>query len=92
VNWTKQLVTGPCVVVKKQLGEPKLPPVVPAVNVNVTVPVGKFAAFVVSTTVAIIFAVQLVPPAAIVQLTALTVVDVASFAMVMVPEVPLLPL
>lgn len=77
VNITKQLVT-PAVVVKTQVGELKVPPVVPAVRVNVTVPDGEFAAVVVSTTVATTFAVQLVPPRAIVQLTAPTLVDVLS--------------
>ena len=39
VNMTEQLVT-PAVVDKVQVFELRLPPVVPAVRVNVTVPVG----------------------------------------------------
>ncbi len=38
------------------------PPVVPGVNVKVTVPDGVFAGVVVSDTVAVTVAVQLVPP------------------------------
>jgi len=38
------------------------PPVVPGVKVNVTVPDGMFAGVVVSETVAVTVAVQLVPP------------------------------
>jgi hypothetical protein len=92
VNVTEQLVT-PAVVERIQVGELRLPPVVPAVNVKVTVPVATFVAVVVSTTVAVTEAVQLVPPNAIVQLTAPTVVDVLSlFATVIVLEVPMLPL
>ena len=91
VNMTEQLVT-PAVIDKLQVVADSEPPVVPAVSVNVTVPVGEFAAVVVSTTVAVTEAVQLVPPNAIVQLTAPTLVDVPSFATVIVPEVPLLPL
>ena len=74
---TEQLVT-PDVVDRVQVGELRLPPVVPAVNVNVTVPVAAFEAAVVSTTVAVTDAVQLVPPSAILQLTLATVVDVLS--------------
>ncbi len=77
VNVTEQLVT-PDVVDKLQVGELRLPPVVPAVNVNVTVPVAAFEAVVVSTTVAVTEAVQLVPPSAILQLTAPTPVEVLS--------------
>lgn len=54
------------------------PPVVPAVNVKVIVPVGVFVGVVVSATVAATLAVQLVPPNAIVQLTAPTLVEVLS--------------
>jgi hypothetical protein len=56
----------------------KEPPVVPAVKVKVTVPVGVFVEVVVSVTVATTFAVQLVPPKGIVQLTFPTLVDVLS--------------
>jgi hypothetical protein len=87
VNTTEQLVT-PAVVERIQLGELKLPPVVPAVSVNVTVPVADFEAVVVSTTVAVTEAVQLVPPNAMLQLTAPTPVDVLSFATVIVLDVP----
>jgi hypothetical protein len=88
---TKQLVT-PAVVDNMHVLELKLPPVVPGVNMNVTVPVGTFKAVVVSTTVAVTEAVQLVPPNAILQLTLPTLVEVLSFATVIVPEVPILPL
>jgi len=77
VNVTEQLVT-PDTVESVQVGELRLPPVVPAVNVNVTVPVAAFEAVVVSTTVAVTEAVQLVPPNAMLQLTLATVVDVLS--------------
>ena len=77
VNVTEQLVT-PDVVDRLQVGELRLPPVVPAVNVNVTVPVAAFEAVVVSTTVAVTEAVQLVPPNAMLQLTLATVVEVLS--------------
>jgi hypothetical protein len=56
------------------------PPVVPAVNVKVTVPVGMFVDVVVSVTVAVTEAVQLDPPNGTVQLTAGTDVDVLSLA------------
>lgn len=56
------------------------PPVVPGVNVNVTVPVGAFVAVVVSATVAVTLAVQLVLPRGMLQVTAPTVVEVLSFA------------
>jgi hypothetical protein len=78
VNVTEQLVT-PDVVDKLQVGELRLPPVVPAVKVNVTVPVGALEAVVVSTTVAVTEAVQLVPPNAMLQLTFPTLVEVLSF-------------
>jgi len=45
-----------------QVEELNEPPVVPGVNVKVTVPVGVFAGVVVSVTVAVTGAVQLVPP------------------------------
>ena len=56
----------------------RLPLVVPAVRVNVTVPVGAFDAVVVSATVATTEAVQLVAPIAMLQLTFGSVVDVLS--------------
>jgi len=77
---------------KLQVFEERLPPVVPAVNVNVTVPVGVFEAVVVSATVAVTDAVQLDALNAISQLTLPTLVDVLSFATVIVLEVPVLPL
>ena len=46
---------------------------------NVTVPVGAFEGVVVSATVAVTEAVQLVPPNAMLQLTLPTLVDVLSF-------------
>ena len=77
VNITEQLVTL-AVVDKVQVLELRLPPVVPAVSVNVIVPVGAFDAVVVSVTVAVTEAVQLDAPSAILQLTFGTVVDVLS--------------
>ncbi len=56
------------------------PPVVPAVNVKVTVPpVGVFAGVVVSVTVAVTGVEQLVAGDTMVQLTFPTLVDVLSF-------------
>ena len=75
---TEQLVT-PAVVEREQVFELRLPPVVPAVRVNVTVPVGALDAVVVSATVAVTLAAQLVTPRAMLQLTFGTVVLVASF-------------
>ncbi len=77
LNMTEQLVT-PAVVDKLQVGEFRLPPVVPAVNVKVTVPVAAFEAVVVSRTVAVTEAVQLPAPSAMLQLTAPTLVEVLS--------------
>lgn len=78
VNMTEQLVT-PAVVDKVQVFELRLPPVVPAVRVNVTVPVGALEAVVVSATVAVTLVEQLVAPRAMLQLTFGAVVLVASF-------------
>ncbi len=78
VNVTEQLVT-PDVVDKLQLLATSEPPVVPAVRVKVTIPVGAFETVVVSTTVAVTDEVQLVAPNATLQLTAPTLVDVLSF-------------
>ena len=75
-----------------QLGALNVPPVVPAVNVKVTVPEAVFAGVVVSATVAVTVAVQLLPPNAMLQLTGPTVVEVSSFATVIVLELPELPL
>jgi len=77
VNITEQLVT-PDTVDSVQVGELRLPPVVPAVKVNVTVPVGALDTVVVSTTVAVTEAVQLVAPNAMLQLTFPTLVEVLS--------------
>src|SRR5438477_10742508 len=88
---TEQLVT-PDVVDKLQVGELREPPVVPAVSVNVTVPAGALEGVVVSATVAVTEAVQLLAPKAILQLTFPTLVEVLSFATLIVPEVPWLPL
>jgi hypothetical protein len=60
----------------------KEPPVVPTVNVKVTVPVGVFAGVEVSATVATTLAVQLVPPNGMLQLTFGTVVEVLSFRVI----------
>jgi hypothetical protein len=54
------------------------PPVVPGVSVKVTEPVGAFEAVVVSVTVAVTVAVQLVAPNAILQLTLPILVEVLS--------------
>ncbi len=77
VKVTEQLVT-PDTVDSVQVGEFRLPPVVPALSVNVTVPVGAFEGVVVSATVAVTDAVQLVPPNAMLQLTLPTLVNVLS--------------
>src|SRR5260370_1333145 len=78
VKVTEQLVT-PDVVDKLQVLELKLPPVVPGVNVKVTVPVGELDPVVVSATVAMTAAVQLAAPSAMLQLTFPTLVEVLSF-------------
>ena len=62
-----------------QVVELRLPPVVPATRVKVTVPVGALDGVVVSATVAVTLAVQLLEPSAMLQLTFGTVVVVASF-------------
>ena len=77
VNVTEQLVT-PDVVDNAHVGELKLPPVVAAVNMNVTVPVGALEGEVVSATVAVTEAVQLLEPNEMLQLTFGTVVEVLS--------------
>lgn len=74
---TEQLVTPP-VVDKVHVAALRVPPVVPAVSVKVTVPVGEFDAVVVSVTVAVTEAVQLVALSAILQLTLGTEVEVLS--------------
>jgi len=78
VKVTKQLVI-PDTVDSVHVGELRLPPVVPAVSVNVTVPVGAFEGVVVSATVAVTDAIQLLAPNAMLQLTLPTLVDVLSF-------------
>ncbi len=78
MNVTEQLVT-PDVVNKLQVLELRLPPVVPAARVNVTAPVGALEGAVVSATVAVTEAVQLVAPNAMLQLTFPTLVEVLSF-------------
>ncbi len=60
-----------------QLAAPSVPGV-PADKVKLTPPVGMFDALVVSVTVAVTVAVQLVAPSAILQLTLATLVDVPS--------------
>ena len=74
--------------VKLQVLELRVPPVDPAVSVNVMVPVGTFEEAVVSVTVAVTDAVQLVEPRAMSQLTAPTLVEVASFTTVIALDVP----
>src|SRR2546425_11286319 len=78
VNITEQLVT-PDTVESVQVGELREPPVLPAVSVKVTVPVGTFEAVVVSATGAVTDAAQRVVPRAKVQLTFGTVVEALSF-------------
>jgi len=77
VKMTEQLVT-PATVDRLQVLELRLPPVVPAVRVNVTIPVGALEGVVVSATVAVTEAVQLLAPNAMLQLTFPTPVDVLS--------------
>ncbi len=77
LNMTEQLVT-PAVLDKLHVLATSEPPVVPAVNVKVTMPVGALEAVVVSATVAVTDAVQLVAPNAMLQLTLPTLVDVVS--------------
>ena len=74
--------------VKLQVLELKDPPVDPAVSVNVMVPVGTFEEVVVSVTLAVTEAVQLVEPRPMLQLTLPTFVEVASLATVITLEVP----
>ena len=64
------------------------PPVVPAVKAKLTLPPGVFEAVVVSMTVEVTLAVQLVAPRTMLQVTAPTLVDVLSFATAMVLDVP----
>lgn len=79
MNATEQLAT-PTVVERVHEVALRLPPVEPGVSVKVTVPVGEFATAVVSATVAVTVAVQLVPPSAMLQETFGTLVEVPSFA------------
>ena len=72
VNVTEQLPDN-----KVQLGALSVPGV-PADSVKLAVPVGLFEAVVVSVTVAVTSAVQLVAPSAILQLTLATLIDVIS--------------
>jgi hypothetical protein len=60
------------------------PPVVPAIRAKLTLPPGILEATVVSVTVAVTVAVQLATPEAILQLTGPRLVDVVSFATVIV--------
>src|SRR3989449_9779620 len=78
VNITEQLVT-PDTVERVQVGELREPPVLPAVSVKVTVPVGTFEAVVVSPTVAVTDAAQLLLPRAKLQFTFGTIVEGLSF-------------
>src|SRR5438874_2522274 len=78
VNVSEQLVT-PDVVDKPEVGELREPPVVPAASVNVTVPAGALEAVVVSATVAVTEAIQLVPPNPSLHDALPILVDVLSF-------------
>jgi len=91
VNVTEQLVT-PDVVDSVQLLTLREPPVVPTVNAKFTVPPGEFEVVVVSIMVAVTIPVQLVAPSAMLQLTFPTLVEVLSFATVIVFDVPKLVL
>jgi len=64
------------------------PPVVPAVKAKLTLPPGVFEAVVVSMTVEVTLAVQLVAPRTMLQVTAPTLVDELSTATAMVLDVP----
>ena len=75
--------------IKMQLGALNEPPVVPAVNMKLTVPVGVLAGVVVSATVTV---QVLVPVGTIVLGLQTTTVEVLSFTTVILPEVPALPL
>ena len=88
VNVTEQLPAADNV----QLLTLREPPVVPAVRAKFTVPPGVFEAVVVSMTVAVTLAVQLVAPNMMLQLTFPMLVEVLSFRTVIVPDVPELPL
>ena len=77
MNMTEQPVT-PAVVARVHVMEDREPPVVPAVSVKVTVPVGALVAVVVSATVAVTLVVQLVAPNSMLQLTFGSVVAVLS--------------
>src|SRR5438552_764036 len=78
VKVTEQLVT-PDVVDKLQVAELREPPVVPAASVNINALSLHDALPILSATVAVTEAIQLVPPNAILQLTFPTLVDVLSF-------------
>src|SRR5207253_2123235 len=78
VKVTEQLVT-PDVVDKLQVGELRELHAVPTRRASDLVPAGALEAVVVSATVAVTEAIQLVPPNAILQLTFPTLVDVLSF-------------
>src|SRR5438552_8612314 len=86
VKVTEQLVT-PDVVDKLQVGELREPPVVPAVSVNVTVPAGALEAVVVSATVAVTEAIQLVPPNAIMQIRLNSSVEMMSFDVIVIVNI-----
>ena len=88
VNVTEQLPAGDNV----QLLTLREPAVVPVVRAKFTVPPGVFEALVVSMTVAVTLAAQLVTPNLMLQLTFPTLVEVLSFTTVIVPDMPELPL
>lgn len=73
-----------------QLGALSVPPV--KVRVKLTGPEGLLVGLVMSETVAVTVAVQLVCPSSIWQVTLPTLVEVLSFVTVIMPEVPVLPL
>ena len=75
VNVTEQLPADRLHVVRS-----RLPPVAPGVRLNVAVPVGTFEAVIVSATIAVTVAVQLVAVIGTLQLEGETEVDVESLA------------
>lgn len=91
VNVTEQLVT-PDTVDSMQLLTLREPPVVPTVKTKFTVPPGALEAVVESVTVAVTLVEQMAALSAILQLTFPTLVEVLSFATVIVLDVPMLPL
>ena len=73
---------------KLQLLALREPPVAPSVKTKFTLPPGMLEAVIVSVTVAVTVATQSGVPSAILQVTGPTLVDVLSFATVIVLDVP----